>query len=87
MSFELKPWKISATKTGKLPYLEYNGSTIVESNAINRFLAKKYNLAGKDDIEQAFVDGVADVQKDFYAAVAPWLYALLGFRSGNPVSY
>lgn len=66
--------------------MEYDGHTIVESNAINRFLARKYNLAGKDDFEAALIDGIADVQKDFYAAVAPWLYTLLGFRSGNAVS-
>uniref|UniRef100_A0AC34FF63 Glutathione S-transferase n=1 Tax=Panagrolaimus sp. ES5 TaxID=591445 RepID=A0AC34FF63_9BILA len=76
---KLKP----KTKTGKVPFLEYDGHTIVESNAINRFLARKYNLAGKDDFEAALIDGIADVQKDFYAAVAPWLYTLLGFRSGN----
>uniref|UniRef100_A0A914QTI7 glutathione transferase n=1 Tax=Panagrolaimus davidi TaxID=227884 RepID=A0A914QTI7_9BILA len=72
------------TKTGKLPYLEYDGHLILESNAINRFLAKKYNLAGKDDYEQALVDGIADIQKDFMNAVAPYYGAVMGYAPGNP---
>uniref|UniRef100_A0AC35FQ06 Glutathione S-transferase n=1 Tax=Panagrolaimus sp. PS1159 TaxID=55785 RepID=A0AC35FQ06_9BILA len=74
----------SKTKTGKLPYLEYDGHLILESNAINRFLAKKHNLAGKDDYEQAHVDGIADVQKDFMYAVAPYYMAVMGYGPGNP---
>uniref|UniRef100_A0AC35FG07 Glutathione S-transferase n=1 Tax=Panagrolaimus sp. PS1159 TaxID=55785 RepID=A0AC35FG07_9BILA len=65
---------IQAIKTGKVPMLEYDGHTIVESYAINRFLAREYGLAGKDKFEQALVDGIADVAKDFFAAVVPWLY-------------
>uniref|UniRef100_A0A914PKV2 glutathione transferase n=1 Tax=Panagrolaimus davidi TaxID=227884 RepID=A0A914PKV2_9BILA len=72
------------TKTGKLPYLEYDGHLIVESNAINRFLARKYGLAGKDDFEQALVDGIADVQKDFMIAVIPWYIKVMGYAPGNP---
>uniref|UniRef100_A0AC34FAU5 Glutathione S-transferase n=1 Tax=Panagrolaimus sp. ES5 TaxID=591445 RepID=A0AC34FAU5_9BILA len=72
------------TKTGKIPYLEFDGHLIVESYAMHRFLARKYGLAGKDEFEQALVDGIADVSKDFYAAVAPWMYAVMGFREGNP---
>uniref|UniRef100_A0A914PAC9 glutathione transferase n=1 Tax=Panagrolaimus davidi TaxID=227884 RepID=A0A914PAC9_9BILA len=71
------------TKTGKVPYLEFDGHTIVESFAIFRFLVRKYGLAGKDEYEQALVDGIADIQKDFYASVMPWLYAKAGFRPGN----
>jgi glutathione S-transferase len=72
------------TKTGKIPYLEFDGHLIVESYAMHRFLARKYGLAGKDEYEQAVVDGIADVSKDFYSAVAPWMYAVMGFRPGKP---
>uniref|UniRef100_A0A914PHA2 glutathione transferase n=1 Tax=Panagrolaimus davidi TaxID=227884 RepID=A0A914PHA2_9BILA len=75
---------IFETKTGKLPYLEYDGHLILESNAINRFLAKKHNLAGKDDYEQALVDGIADIQKDFMNAVFPYYGAVMGYAPGNP---
>uniref|UniRef100_A0AC34G8M4 Glutathione S-transferase n=1 Tax=Panagrolaimus sp. ES5 TaxID=591445 RepID=A0AC34G8M4_9BILA len=73
----------SKTKTGKIPYLEFDGYLIVESYAMHRFLARKYGLAGKDEFEEALVDGIADVAKDFYKSVAPWMYALLGYVNGN----
>ncbi|KAE9553767.1 hypothetical protein FO519_003035 [Halicephalobus sp. NKZ332] len=50
----------------KLPYLEFDGIKLPESYAINRYLAKKYGLAGKDDLEQARVDAIADLHKDFF---------------------
>ncbi|KAE9555199.1 hypothetical protein FO519_001549 [Halicephalobus sp. NKZ332] len=70
-------------KTGKIPCLEYDGHQLSESYAINRFLARKYGLAGKDEIEQALVDSIADVQKDFYYGMAPWFYNKLGFAPGD----
>uniref|UniRef100_A0A914QC33 glutathione transferase n=1 Tax=Panagrolaimus davidi TaxID=227884 RepID=A0A914QC33_9BILA len=73
----------STTKTGKIPYLEFDGHLIVESYAMHRFLARKYGLAGKDEFEQAKVDGIADIAKDFYKSVAPWMYALLGYAPGR----
>uniref|UniRef100_A0AC34FY38 Glutathione S-transferase n=1 Tax=Panagrolaimus sp. ES5 TaxID=591445 RepID=A0AC34FY38_9BILA len=84
ISMDQWPELKSKTKTGKLPYLEYEGHVIVESNAINRFLARKYGLAGKDDFEEALVDGIADVQKDFMAAVIPWYVKMMGYAPGNP---
>ena len=63
--------------------MEFDGHTIVESYAMHRFLAREYGLAGKDKYEQALVDGIADVQKDFYGAVAPWFYVKAGYRPGN----
>uniref|UniRef100_A0AC34FAJ1 Glutathione S-transferase n=1 Tax=Panagrolaimus sp. ES5 TaxID=591445 RepID=A0AC34FAJ1_9BILA len=72
------------TKNGKLPYLEYDGHTITESYAIDRFLARKYNLAGKDELEAALIDSIADIQKDFYNSVLPWLRVFRGYIKGNP---
>uniref|UniRef100_A0AC35F950 Glutathione S-transferase n=1 Tax=Panagrolaimus sp. PS1159 TaxID=55785 RepID=A0AC35F950_9BILA len=76
---ELKP----KTKTGKVPYLEFDGHTLVESYAIFRFLAREYGLAGKDKYEQALVDAIADIQKDFRTNVSVWLYTKMGYRPGN----
>ena len=47
-------------------------------------MARKYGLAGKDDFEEAVVDSIADVQKDFYAATIPWFYNKLDFAPGDP---
>lgn len=44
----------------QLPVLEVDGKVIAQSNAIARFLARRFNLAGKDEYEQALVDGLAD---------------------------
>ena len=44
---------------GQLPYLEILGSKSVkisQSMTIARFLSKKFGLAGKDELEQAFAD-------------------------------
>ena len=43
-----------------LPILEVDGQVIGQSNAIGRFLAKRFNLYGNDDIEQAKVDALID---------------------------
>ncbi|GAU88189.1 hypothetical protein RvY_00933 [Ramazzottius varieornatus] len=47
-----------------LPILEVDGQAIGESNAIGRLLAKRFNLYGKDDIEQAKVDALVDFLED-----------------------
>jgi len=49
---------------GQMPVLEFNGTKLPQSIAIARFLAKQFNLAGKDNFEQAKVDAVADTVGD-----------------------
>jgi len=68
---------------GKVPVLEIDGKQFVESNAINRYLARKNGLAGKDEIEELVVDAIGDYHKDVYADLAPYIYVKLGFREGN----
>ncbi|OQV15657.1 putative Glutathione S-transferase 1 [Hypsibius exemplaris] len=60
------------TPFGQLPVLEVDGKQIGQSAAFTRLLAKRFNLAGKDDIEQALVDAIVDFQKDIQAAMAIW---------------
>uniref|UniRef100_A0AC34GAH4 Glutathione S-transferase n=1 Tax=Panagrolaimus sp. ES5 TaxID=591445 RepID=A0AC34GAH4_9BILA len=60
------------TPIGKIPLLEFDGNFLVQSAAISRYLAKKFGLAGKDDLEQAKVDAIVDENKDFKKAI-PWL--------------
>lgn len=56
-----------------MPYLTLDGFKLPQSIAIARFLAKKFNLYGSDDLEQAktdaVVDTVSDLQNDFYKRV------------------
>ncbi|CAF3084716.1 unnamed protein product, partial [Rotaria sp. Silwood2] len=44
--------------------VEYEGIKLPQSLAIARFLAKQFNLAGRDYFEQAKVDAVADTIND-----------------------
>ncbi|EEB14149.1 glutathione S-transferase, putative [Pediculus humanus corporis] len=52
---------------GTVPVLEVNGKTIAQSNAIARYLAKKYNLAGKNDWESlecdVLIDSLSDIKQ------------------------
>ena len=50
----------AAFRFGKLPVLEYDGTTIAQSRAIARFLGRKYGLAGKTEIEEAEADMIVD---------------------------
>jgi len=66
------------TPFGQAPYMEIEGEgTLCSSLAIARYLARKFGLAGKTDIEQARVDMVADCVED---AVRP-LLAVFGAKN------
>lgn len=60
------------TPFGQLPYLEVDGKQLGQSAAFARLVAKRYGLAGKDELEQAQVDAIVDYQKDIQAAMAIW---------------
>jgi len=49
---------------GQLPYLEFDGKQLAQSLTIYRFLAKKFSLAGKSVLEEAFADMVVDTVMD-----------------------
>ncbi|CAF3019680.1 unnamed protein product [Rotaria socialis] len=49
---------------GQVPVLEYNGTKLPQSISIARFLAKQFQLAGRDNFEQAKVDAVIDTMND-----------------------
>ena len=53
------------TPFGQVPILEYEGTVITQSIAIARFLAKKADLYGKDDVTQAHADMIVDYVTDF----------------------
>ena len=47
-----------------MPVLTFNGVEIAQSMTIARLLAKEYNLAGKDSVEQAKADMIVDCISD-----------------------
>ncbi|CAF3468764.1 unnamed protein product [Rotaria sp. Silwood1] len=56
---------------GQMPVLEFDGIKLPQSLSIARFLAKQFQLAGKDNFEQAKVDAVADTISDLMAKYIP----------------
>jgi len=49
---------------GMLPVLEMDGKPIAQSNAVARYLARKHNLAGKDEWESMLCDVLVDTLGD-----------------------
>jgi glutathione S-transferase len=56
----LKP----STPFGQLPILEVDGVKLCQSNTIARYLARKFNLAGKTELDQARADMIVDCFED-----------------------
>jgi glutathione S-transferase len=56
---------------GQMPVLEFNGVKLPQSGSIARFLAKQFQLAGKDNFDQAKVDAVIDTINDLTAVYIP----------------
>ena len=48
----------------KLPYLEVDGSIVCQSKSIERYLARRFNLMGSNDIEAAQIDSICEVVRD-----------------------
>jgi glutathione S-transferase len=71
--FEREQWPNLKPQTplGQVPVLEVNGVKLPQSISIARFLAKQFNLAGKDNFDQAKVDAVVDTIGDLMAAFLP----------------
>lgn len=59
---------------GQLPLLEVEGVTICQSQTIARFLARKFGLAGKTDIDQARADMIVDCIADTIKPVLKFLF-------------
>ena len=48
----------------KVPYLEIDGDVICQSKAIERFLARRYQMMGDSDLEAAHIDSICEVVRD-----------------------
>jgi len=68
--YEQDQWPAHKAKTplGHIPVLEFNGTQLPQSLTIARFLAKQFNLAGKDNFEQAKANAVVDTISEIFAA-------------------
>lgn len=53
---------------GQLPYLTVDGFKLPQSHSIARLIAKRFNLYGSDDLEQAKTDAVVDTVTDLVVA-------------------
>lgn len=56
---------------GQVPVLEIDGVKLPQSLSIGRFLANRFGLAGKNDLEQAQADAVVDTATDLIIAFVP----------------
>ncbi|KAL3085718.1 hypothetical protein niasHS_009659 [Heterodera schachtii] len=68
---------------GKAPVLEVDGKPLAQSSAILRYLAEKFDLAGKDEWEKAKANEIVDFQKDAYTELMPYLMVKMGFKEGD----
>ncbi|KAL6736816.1 hypothetical protein Aduo_007123 [Ancylostoma duodenale] len=65
---------------GQLPVLYVDGKELAQSNAINRYLARKFGFAGKTPFEEAVVDSLADQYVDYSFEIKPYVYTALGIK-------
>jgi glutathione S-transferase len=56
---------------GQIPVLEVDGVKLPQSISIARYLANQFQLAGRDNLEQAKVDAVVDTVTDFVSKYFP----------------
>ncbi|KAE9548485.1 hypothetical protein FO519_008301 [Halicephalobus sp. NKZ332] len=67
-----------------LPVLTVDGKEIEQSTAIWHYLARKFNLAGKDEIEEAQMNAVGEFFRDMMNSGLPYvLYLVWGGRPGR----
>ncbi|XP_012268124.1 glutathione S-transferase-like [Athalia rosae] len=74
--FQIEDWpKLKpSTPFGQVPVLEVDGKKIHQSQAISRYLAKQFGLAGKDDWEALEIDATVATIDDLRAKIAAWHY-------------
>jgi hypothetical protein len=74
------------TPFGLLPVLEVNEIQVAQSLAIERFVAKRFGLAGHDEVEVALLDSIVDFFEEFRAEVHQWFRVVSGREYSNKVS-
>ena len=69
------------TPFGTIPVLTVDGVQIGQSSAVYHYLARRFGLAGKDDLEVATVEALGDYLKDFMSDNLP--HVIAWFKNPN----
>lgn len=74
--FTKEEWPLikPSTPFGKAPVLSVDGKQLCQSVALTRYLAKKTDLAGKDEWEDLQIDMIVDTIGDLRQAIAAYYY-------------
>ncbi|KAL6736813.1 hypothetical protein Aduo_007120 [Ancylostoma duodenale] len=70
---------------GQMPVLEVYGQELAQSNAINRYLGRKFGFAGKTLFEEALVDSLGDRYHEYREEIRPYFFTAYGIRSYGDV--
>lgn len=62
------PKSKSETPIGQLPYIEIDSTKLPQSLTIARYLAREYNLVGKNNLDAAKCDAIVDTCIDLMTA-------------------
>jgi len=65
----------TASPFGQLPVLEVDGVKLCQSNACARYLARKFKMAGKTELEQAQIDMIIDCFEDSIKPMVAFMHA------------
>nr|XP_033200190.1 hematopoietic prostaglandin D synthase-like [Bombus vancouverensis nearcticus] len=65
-----------------LPVLEIDGKPVAQSNAVARYLAKKYDLMGRNEWDAMICDVLVDTLGDLDHPERPFLFELVGVEVG-----
>ncbi|KAI6190774.1 Glutathione S-transferase-1 [Aphelenchoides bicaudatus] len=69
----------------QIPALEIDGKMLMESGSIYRYVGRKFNLFGKDEVETAFLDSTAELFRELFDAATPYIQAKIGvLQNANP---
>ncbi|KAI6176327.1 Glutathione S-transferase [Aphelenchoides bicaudatus] len=68
----------------KVPVLVIDGKErIAQQQSILRYLGKQYGLAGKNDLEAAYVDSLGGLSIDFFIKIRPFIRVVAGYETGD----
>ncbi|CAI2332168.1 unnamed protein product [Caenorhabditis sp. 36 PRJEB53466] len=82
---ERKDWPALKSKMpfGTVPVLHVDGKPLGQSHAIARYLARQFGLAGQNAWEEAQVNSIADLVKDYQLEIRPFFLVKAGFGDGD----
>ncbi|KAI6183070.1 Glutathione S-transferase protein [Aphelenchoides bicaudatus] len=66
---------------GQVPLLQVNDKNLTQSNAIYRFLGRKYGLMGQTELETAYLDQVAELFRELIDITIPFIQLTIGSRT------